>query len=519
MARLALGLVAGGVAAYHTYASGEVWRIAFPVGGCVLLVFTALGQRIPSRARAWVLLSLLCGASGYALTSSGQAAIAIAVLPSVPFLAWLFLGRRAAVLWWGAGMGMLFVCGALVLSGQLAGLPRQALNAETLGWWVLGSVGYTACSLLLIVPADHIFRPLVSALHDSTRLAGELKSEHTGLRLQVAERTMDLELRAQYLEAITEVTHSASVITDNPQGLLSQVVDLISERFAFHHTGVFLLDEDRAWAELHAASSEDGQRMLRQGYRLPVGGEATIAQVASSGVPRIAVDVTNHGAAYLQDTQSEIALPLRVRGETIGVLDVQSTEVAAFSDDDITVLQILADQVAIALSNARLFKQVQDSIEAMRKAYGEMGLEAWRALLRSQGGVAVRYDPHGILAQSNPAVREDRNGAAALPVRARGGHVIGTVEALKPEGAWTPDELAVLASLVDQLGIALDSAQLYQESQQRAERERLVAGISARMRETLSINAVLQTAIREMGDVLGLAEVEVRMRGEAEAER
>lgn len=112
-------------------------------------------------------------------------------------------------------------------------------------------------------------------------------------------------------------------------------------------------------------------------------------------------------------------------------------------------------------------------------------------------------------------------GAAALPVKVRGGHVIGTVEALKPEGAgaWTLDELGVLTSLVDQLGVALDSAQLYQESQQRAERERLVAEISARMRETLNVNAVLQTAIREIGDVLGLAEVEVRMRGEPEVER
>jgi GAF domain-containing protein len=146
----------------------------------------------------------------------------------------------------------------------------------------------------------------------------------------------------------------------------------------------------------------------------------------------------------------------------------------------------------------------------------------------------VRYDPHGALSQSgsvafahraqgdgDSAMQKGGKGVAALPVQVRGGHVIGAVEALKPEGAgaWTLDELSVLASLVDQLGVALDSAQLYQESQQRAERERLIAEISARMRETLNVNAALQTAIREIGDVLGLAEVEVRMRSEPEAER
>jgi GAF domain-containing protein len=198
------------------------------------------------------------------------------------------------------------------------------------------------------------------------------------------------------------------------------------------------------------------------------------------------------------------------------------------------VLQILADQVAIALSNARLFGQLQESIEAMRRAYGEMGLEAWRALLRTQGAVAVRYDPQGALTRHRASAQARKvrpegqapapNGAsraAVLPVKVRGGHVIGTIEAHKPEaeGSWTPKELGVLASLVDQLGIALDSAQLYQESKQRAERERLVAGISARMRETLNIDATLQTAIREIGDVLGLAEVEVRMRGEIDAVR
>ena len=106
--------------------------------------------------------------------------------------------------------------------------------------------------------------------------------------------------------------------------------------------------------------------------------------------------------------------------------------------------------------------------------------------------------------------------ALAVPIKTRGDQVIGVIDARKPagRGEWTPEELGLLQELVTQLGVALDGAQLYQDSQQRAERERVVGEISARMRETLSIDGVLQAAIREIGEALDIAEVEVRMRGE-----
>jgi GAF domain-containing protein len=221
---------------------------------------------------------------------------------------------------------------------------------------------------------------------------------------------------------------------------------------------------------------------------------------------------------------SQVALPLRVRGQTIGVLDVHSTEPATFSDDDVGVLQILADQIAVALSNARLSRQVHNSAAAMRQAYGEMELETWRSLIRAHSELSVRHDPRGILGGSSSAHaagcvhgQDDRSGlderAVAVPIQIRGGHAIGVVRATKPDGDvdWHPEELELLRALVDQLGVALDGAQLYQESQERAERERLIAGIAARMRGSLDVDTVLRTAVREIGELMGFAEVEVRM--------
>jgi GAF domain-containing protein len=536
-AMLVAGSVAGAGMAYAAYSDDRLWQIPFLIGAYGLLAAAALWQRAPFTVRVSVLLFVLYGTGVGALMLSGSAGVGLCVLLAVPLLAELFSGRRAALGWVGLAIGALLAIGGLMLSGRLVVAPSQAVSAGEWTGWMTGGLVYAALALLVFLPGDYLQRRLIRGLREGERLARELASERTGLQLQVAERTMDLELRAQYLEAITELTHSATAILDDPQELLERVVDLISERLAFYHTGVLLVDRDRTWVELRAASSEEGQRMLAQGYRLPLSGDGIVGQVATAGVAQVARDIGDRapdpGSPYLTSTRSEIALPLRVHGETVGVLDVHSTEPAAFSDVDVAVLQILADQVAVALSNARLFRQVQDSVEAMRKAYGEMGLEAWHALLRSGGAIGVRHDPDRALAASDlsgiahrarrtgkPVVGEAGRGVAAVPIKVRGGHVIGTANALKPEGEeWRAEELELLALLVDQLGVALDGAQLYQESQQRAERERLVAEISARMRETLNIDIVLRTAIREIGEVLGLAEVEVRMKGEEEAER
>jgi len=101
---------------------------------------------------------------------------------------------------------------------------------------------------------------------------------------------------------------------------------------------------------------------------------------------------------------------------------------------------------------------------------------------------------------------------ALVPIKVRD-EVIGVIDAHKPQGTgrWTVDEIDMLETLTDQLGAALDGARLYQETQRRASRERLIGEVTARVRETLDVDAVLQTAIREVGEALGLAEVEVRM--------
>jgi GAF domain-containing protein/HAMP domain-containing protein len=369
------------------------------------------------------------------------------------------------------------------------------------------------------------FGRLASAFNE---MADRLQASYAELEQQVAERTLDLQKRSAQLEAATQVAHEAAATLDFRQ-LLSTVVTLISDRFGFYHTGIFLLDPGGEWAELQAASSEGGQRMLARGHRLKVGEVGIVGHVTGRGEPRIALDVGADAVYFdnpdLPETRSEMALPLRARGQIIGAMDVQSQQPGAFSDEDVTVLQTLADQVALAISNARLFQQAQESVEAQRRAYGEMSREAWQALFRVRPDLSQRYDPRGILsgdggwrdemkhaAQRGETVAGEDKTVVAVPLKVRD-QVIGVLDAHKPTvaGQWTAEETALLEALADQLGLALDSARLYEDTQRTAAHERLIGQISARISETLDMETVLRTTADEMYQALGLEEVVVRL--------
>jgi GAF domain-containing protein len=367
------------------------------------------------------------------------------------------------------------------------------------------------------------------ALQQARQAAWRWRDLNEALEQHVADRTRDLERRARYLETTARVARDTSSVLDL-QNLLTRVVTLVSERFGFYHTGVFLVDPAGEWAVLQAASSEGGRRMLARGHRLRVGEEGIVGYVTGRGEPRIALDVGADAVFFdnldLPDTRSEMALPLRARGEIIGALDVQSKEPQAFSDEDVAVLQTLADQVAMAISNARLFQRAQESLEAGRRAYGEISREAWAQMLRVQPNLGFLSDQQGIfpvgdlwepqmevVLQTGEATPGDGDGTTmALPIKVRG-QVIGVVDAQKPgkSSEWTAEEVALMETLAEQLGLALESARLYQDTQRRAERERLAGEVTAHIRETLDLDIVLQTAVHDISEALGLAALDVRL--------
>jgi len=184
-------------------------------------------------------------------------------------------------------------------------------------------------------------------------MTNELSQLYQSLEERVMQRTNEIRFAA-------EVARDATAIQDIEK-LLDEAVNLISERFGYYHTAVFLLDEDQEYARLRAASSEGGKRMLRRGHILPVGKTGIVGNVTDQGTMRVAQDVSQDIEYYanpdLPNTKSELSLPLTVSGNVIGALDVQSQQLNAFSEGDILILQIVADQLAVAIENARLLKR------------------------------------------------------------------------------------------------------------------------------------------------------------------
>ena len=178
------------------------------------------------------------------------------------------------------------------------------------------------------------------------------------------------ERRAALLQAGAEVSRKVSSILD-PEQLLNETVDVICDEFNFYYSGVFLLDEAGEWAVLRAGRGEAGAAMLAEGHRLKVDGPSMIGAATGRGKAIIALDVGEEPVHFknphLPNTRSEMALPLVVGGKVIGALTVQSIEEAAFNGDDITALQAMADQLAIAIDNSRLYAEVYDLLDQLAR--------------------------------------------------------------------------------------------------------------------------------------------------------
>jgi GAF domain-containing protein/HAMP domain-containing protein len=369
-------------------------------------------------------------------------------------------------------------------------------------------------------------------------MANQLQEMVGTLEQRVAERTRGLQAAAEVSRATTSVL--------DPEQLLRQVVDLVRDRFNLYYAGLFLIEEepgtDRTFAVLRAGTGEAGRRMVAQRHSLEVGGDSMIGQCVVRAEARIALDVGEEAAHFdnplLPETRSEMALPLRSRDRVIGAMTVQSVREAAFDEADIAVMQTVADQVAVAIDNARLFADTETALAELETTHRRYLGRAWEEYAapreisgyeQTDGGI----EPIGkeMLAETQQAVMERRpvtmggdggeqageSPTLVVPISLRG-QPIGALGFRNPEGRrqWNDDDVALADAVAEQLALAVDNLRLLDETQRRAAREQLTTGVTARMRETLDIETVLQTAIREIGDALHLAKVQVRM-GSGEA--
>lgn len=367
------------------------------------------------------------------------------------------------------------------------------------------------------------------------RMAGELEAERTAL----IARTRDLETaslisekRARDLRSISEISRTISS-EQSLESLLPLLTGFISAKLNYYHIGIFFVDESQRSAVLQASNSDGGRRMLQRGHQLKLG-TGIVGYVAATGEPRIALDVGADSAFFnnpdLPDTLSEMALPLRVSRELIGVLDVQSIEPNAFKDDDIEVLSTLADQVSIAIQNSRSFETAQEFLEEAQRTSRSYLQDSWRAL-KSQNrllGYAITGNTlktldstletihfSKVVKGGERVVENGENANLAVPIRLAGS-IVGVVNIQLPDDhEWDADEIDIAESVADRLSLALESATLLEATQKRAEIERLTADITGKIGSTTQFDSILRTAAEELSRVLGGSDVVVQIQSEA----
>jgi GAF domain-containing protein len=372
----------------------------------------------------------------------------------------------------------------------------------------------------------------------------QLKELNQSLEDRVEERTAELtianarnERRAHQFEAIAQVARATTSIRDE-NALLSQLAQVISEQFGFYHVGIFLLDEEHHQAILRASNSEGGRKMLARRHHLKIGQAGIVGHVAASGLPRIAVDVELDAAFKdnpdLPETHSELALPLKTGDQIIGVLDVQSKDVNAFQPEDTEILYILADQVAIAIQNARAHEATHRLLDEAQKASASYLKETWRLLQAQEKKVGYLVSENTVkplerfvsapyfnkVVAQGEVLKEDGDTATlVIPIRLRD-EVVGVMDIHLPTGhEWDPDEVDIAKAVADRLSLALETATLLESTQRRAEIERLTADISGKVSASINLRNVLQTAVEELGNVLPGSDIVIQFASDSSGTR
>jgi len=360
-------------------------------------------------------------------------------------------------------------------------------------------------------------------------MSARLSELITNLEGEVVQRTKQLERRASQIQAAAELGNAVASLRDL-EGLLSRTTQLISDKFGYYHVGIFLLDDKGEFAVLRASNSSGGARMLSRGHKLKVGETGIVGAVTSTGKARIALDVGLDSVYFdnpdLSGTRSEMALPLVSGTIILGALDVQSTKPNAFSEEDVSTLSILADQIATALQNARFLNQTQDALNAARRAYGIQSREGWQTIMEEEGnlGYISRGQGDAIQIQNDlpDEVREALNNGQAttsrtdnnvlhVPINVRG-KLIGALRLVKPKDSlgWSQEDVADISRLASQLGNSFESARIYRETQKRAEYEQAISNLSAQLSSTTEIDEIIKITLSHLGEKIKDADVALR---------
>jgi len=351
-------------------------------------------------------------------------------------------------------------------------------------------------------------------------LVTQLRQSFSTLEEQVQERTGELALSLEVGQRVTNIRDMNT--------LLSTVAEFIWDQFSLHYVQVFLVDDINQNLVLRAGTDQIGQELLAHNLSMPIDTETAVGRAVIERRSIIVSDTTAAGintggrnipaawysvliekekekrpVSLLPESLSELAIPLIVEGQVLGVLDLQDNKIRSFTEKGLSVYEAIAVQLSVSVDSARQWELAQQAQQRAEQAVRQLTREGWTdRLVSSWGEEGFVYDLSNVRPLSAAMWTSDKSVSVPLVVQDQ---AIGQLNVNAADRHLTVDEQALLQAVAQQLAQKAENLRLFEATQQRASREQIARQIIDKVRSSRNIETALRTATEELNRVLGTA--------------
>jgi GAF domain-containing protein len=423
-----------------------------------------------------------------------------------------------------------------LIQTELINVSSPLVSVNSVLYWISIIVNFIFLTFLITAPIAQYIHSLHSSIIELDKSNSTLSLENQELAQKRIQFENDLDLRRLRLVTTRQISREISYQTDLEK-LLNESVELIRTQLNYHQVAIFLNDERDENAALKAAIGEGSKPLLERNFRIRIHEPGIISSVILHGEPHITNELTEENQQYKSsiqtNSQSELTVPLKVGQHTIGALDVQSEQKSTFGDEDLEMLQSIADQLATVIDKTTQIQKLKNDIASWEEVYSSYTQGTWQSHLKGtkeqlnfayvQNSLKTDFEQPSIsedaISQGEPVIAlagseqnpEKDQSLLSVPIILRD-QVLGVLN-IKYKGTEIPNDLVALVSNAsDRLALALENARLLEQIQQRADREHLVGDISSKLRAAADIDSILRTTATELGKSLGIDEVRVQLK-------
>jgi GAF domain-containing protein/HAMP domain-containing protein len=378
--------------------------------------------------------------------------------------------------------------------------------------------------------------------------------------------------RADQLLTASEIARETTTGTLDIDVTLKRLVDLVKTRFGFYHSSIFLLDAVRQFAVLRESTGEAGAQLKEASHKLAVGSSSIVGQATSRGIPVVVNDVTLEENYYpnplLPKTRSELAIPLKIGDQIFGALDVQSEIINAFTQEDINILQVLADQLTVTIQNATLYSKTQQTLERHRLLHQITSSAGQSATIEDAIRNSVQVLHSTMITEKITYLSPDENGL--LNIRAYSGYtsidldkqsimpgtgliglaakeqkpqrvndimsgsdyfplsldtrsilavpvsyanvLLGVIAVESPNaGAFDESDQEIITTLANNLASIISNIQLVDQIRLQVERQRQLYEITSKIRRSVDIETIMRTSVTEICSALNIRKGSIQL--------